>query len=219
MSPVRVPNGMKRVYFVRHAQSEANVARVHGGPHHPLSKKGMEQAAFIAERCSKLPLQALFASDMVRAQQTGQAIAERTGLQLQTAEDLCEIRMPSSFMERRFDTPESIEMEAQLIETMAPGVRHSDEETFEEMIARAGQVLSWLAERKEDHIGIVTHGLFLRCIVGRAIFGPEISPREMLALWRGLKTENTGLTILEYRPDTPKALWRVFTWNDHAHLG
>lgn len=210
---------MKRVYFVRHAESEANVARLHGGAHHPLSEKGQKQAEFIAERCAQLPLQVLFASNFVRAQQTGEVIAKRTGLRLQTADDLHEVEMPSHFMERRFDTPEAIEMEAQLIESMAPGVRHSDEENFDEMILRAGRVLSWLADCTEDHVGIVTHGLFLRCIVGRAIFGPEVSSREMLALWRGLKTENTGLTILEYRPDTPKALWRVFVWNDHTHLG
>ena len=210
---------MKRVYFVRHAESEANVARLHGGPHHPLSKKGMEQAQFIAERCTKLPLQALFASDAVRAQQTAGVIAKRTGLDLHTAPGFHEILMPSHMRERPFDMPEAIAAEAHLIENMAPGRRHSDEESFDEMMSRAAKALEFLAAQKEDHVGVVTHGLFLRCIVARAIFGPEVTPREALMLWRGLKSENTGLTILDYRPDTPKRLWRLFVWNDHAHLG
>lgn len=210
---------MKRVYFVRHAESEANVSRIHGGPHHPLSKKGEQQAAFIAERCAKLPLQALFASDAVRAQQTAGAISKRIGLPVHTVHDFHEINMPSHLMEQQFDTPEAIEAESNLIENMRPGHRHSDEENFDDMILRAGRVLEMLSNLPEEHVGVVTHGLFLRCIVGRAIFGPDISPREVLALWRGLRTENTGLTVVDYRPDTPKALWRVYTWNDHAHLG
>jgi probable phosphoglycerate mutase len=210
---------MKRIYFVRHAESEANVARVHGGAHHPLSKKGMEQAAFIAERCSKLPLQALFASDMVRAQQTGQVIAEKIGLPLQTAEGFQEVGMPSRLMEHPYDNPESIEALESLIETMAPGYKHSDEETFEEMMVRAGRALDFLANQKEEHIGVVTHGLFLRCLIAYGVFGAATSPRELLALWRGLRSENTGLTLMDYRPDTPKSVWRVTSWNDHAHLG
>jgi broad specificity phosphatase PhoE len=210
---------MKRVYFVRHGESEANVARVHGGPHHPLSKKGMEQAKFIAGRFAKLPIQTLYSSDLLRAQQTSATIAERIGLPLHTKSDLQEVGMPSHFMERRFDTPETIEMEMQLIENMAPGRRQHDEETFDEIISRAGRVLDWLSQLPEDHVGIVTHGLFLRCIIARAIFGIEVTPHEVLVLWRGLKSENTGLTILEYKPDTPKRLWQLFTWNDHAHLG
>jgi probable phosphoglycerate mutase len=210
---------MKRVYFVRHAESEANVARLHGGPHHPLSERGQKQAQFIAERCAKLPLQALCASDAIRAQQTAEAISKRTGLPVHTAHDLHEIIMPSRMMERRFDTSEAIEAESHLIENMKPGHRHSDEETFDEMTARAGRVLERLSQLPEEHVGVVTHGLFLRCLVGRAVFGADMTPRDLLALWRGLRSENTGLTIMDYRPDTPKSLWRLYTWNDHAHLG
>lgn len=210
--------GSKRFYLVRHAQSAANVARLHGGPHHPLTEQGFKQAAFVAERLAKLPLEALAASDAVRAQQTAELISKRTGLEVKTVPDLCEVRMPSHMLERRYDTPESIEAEEMLIEGMG-GPQSHDGETFEQMVARAGRVLAAFAELPEAHVGVVTHGLFLRCLVGCAIFGDSITPRDMLVLWRGFKSENTGLTILEYRPDTPKRSWRLFVWNDHAHLG
>jgi probable phosphoglycerate mutase len=210
---------MKRVYLVRHAESTANRARVHGGSEHRLTERGRAQARFVAERFAKLPVEALLASDYIRVQETAKAIAERTGLALETTEDLREVRLPSQLMEQQIDQAEAIETETKLIESMAPGYKHSDEETFDEMVARAGRMLDRLSRMPQQHIGLVTHGLFLRCLAGRAIFGADITPRELLALWRGLRTENTGLTILDYRPDTPKALWRIFTWNDHAHLG
>lgn len=212
-------SGKKHFYLVRHGESEANVLRMHGGNHHALSEKGKEQARQIAKRFSKLPVEAVYSSELVRAEQTAQIIAEQNNLPLETAPDLSEVAMPSSMMERSFDTPEAIKAEIDLIENMRPGYKHSDEESFDEMVARAGRVLDWFSSLPQTHIGIVTHGLFLRCLIGRAIFGPDLSPRELLSLWRGLRTQNTGLTILEYRPDTPKALWRVYTWNDHAHLG
>jgi broad specificity phosphatase PhoE len=211
--------GSKLLYLIRHAQSEANVARLHGGPHHPLTEQGKAQAAFVAERCAKLPLQTLCASDALRAQQTAEIIAAHTGITMQTMPDLCEVRMPSHMMERRFDTQEAIEAEESLIMGMRPGFKQTDEESFDEMVARAARVLNTFASMSEQHIGVVTHGLFLRCLVGNAVFGTDITPRELLSLWRGLKSENTGLSILEYRPDTPKRLWRLFVWNDHAHLG
>ncbi len=209
---------MKRFYLVRHAQSEANVARVHGGPHHSLSEEGRRQAQFVAERCAKLPLEALACSDFIRAKETAEIIAQRIGLKAKVVPDLGEVLMPSHMMERPYSTPEAIAEEEALIESMG-GPKVHDAESFEEMIARASRVLDAFATLPEQHVGVVTHGLFLRCLIGRALFGPEVTPRELLALWRGLKSENTGLTILEYRPDTPKRLWRLFVWNDHAHLG
>jgi broad specificity phosphatase PhoE len=210
---------MKRFYLVRHGESEANVAKVHGGPHHPLSERGRKQAEFIAERCAKLPLQAVYASTMVRAHQTGEAIAQRAGLALRVADGLHEVAPPSHLRDRPFTEKEFLESLEHLVDNLAPGRRYADEENFDDIVARATQALQWLAGLPEEHVAVVSHGLFLRCLMACAIFGSEITPRELLAIWRGFRSENTGLTILEYRPDMLKAQWRVFVWNDHAHLG
>lgn len=210
---------MKYVYLVRHGESEANIARIHGGEHHPLTERGLEQAGFIAERCSKLPLQAVFASPMVRAQQTGTVIAKRIGLPLGEAPDFIEVRGPSNLMERPVDDPEVKLGFESLNNNWGPGVRVGDEENFDDLVGRAGKALDFITAQEADHFAVVTHGLFLRIVIARALFGSDVSSRELLALWKGLHTDNTGITILRYQPERPDSMWRLITWNDHAHLG
>lgn len=209
---------MKRIYLVRHGESTANAMHVHGGPQHTLTPKGIEQAQFVAERCSKLPVEAIFASTMVRAQQTGEYIAKKLNLPLKTCEYIAELRGPSSLMERPEEDPEVAAGFAALNASMGPGYRHSDEENFDDLVARAGKALEFFASQPEEHIVAVTHGLFLRALIAHAFFGSTLNPREYLQLLQGFKSENTGLTILEYREDTPERPWRLFVWNDHAHL-
>ena len=69
----------KVVYFVRHGQSEDNVAPVFQSPDSPLSAVGRAQAARIAERVAKLSFQALLASPYRRAQETAAVIGNITG--------------------------------------------------------------------------------------------------------------------------------------------
>src|SRR2546427_92120 len=77
----------KVVYFVRHGQSEDNVAPVFQSPDSPLSAVGRAQAARIAARASKLAFEVLLASPYRRAQETAEVIGNVTGKAL----ELCEL--------------------------------------------------------------------------------------------------------------------------------
>lgn len=215
---------MKRVYLIRHGESTANLAHIHGGPHHQLTERGVAQAQTIGERCSKLNIKALFASDIVRAQQTAGVIAERVGLPLQTSELFREIRGPSIYEEQRADDPAIIKSFYEINKQWSHDYRHSDEENFGEILARANAALDFLASRPEDIVAVVSHELFMRLLVARAILGPELTPYECLRFFYSVKHLNTGLTALEYNPltkaeDESPFPWRLITWNDHAHLG
>lgn len=67
--------------IVRHGQSEGNRDRVftgHGPS--PLTERGREEARCAAARIASSPVDALFSSDLPRAVQTAEPIAELTGL-------------------------------------------------------------------------------------------------------------------------------------------
>lgn len=68
----------KVVYFVRHGESEANVAPVFQSPDSPLSERGRHQAQLIGERVSQLRFDALISSPFARARETAQVIAQAT---------------------------------------------------------------------------------------------------------------------------------------------
>ena len=79
---------MKTVYLVRHGESSANVGatKYFEGAESPLTEKGTEQARYIAERCTKLPIDLLVASTVKRAQQTASAISERINKPITSSE-------------------------------------------------------------------------------------------------------------------------------------
>jgi broad specificity phosphatase PhoE len=76
-----------RLIFTRHGESEANVLRIlsNRGLPHGLTEKGREQAMQLAQRLAGENVMALYASHILRAQQTAQIVSERIGLPIITS--------------------------------------------------------------------------------------------------------------------------------------
>lgn len=215
---------MKRIYLVRHGESEANVARTHGTPATPLTAKGQQQAEFIAERASKLPIQKIVASTMVRAHDTAKAIGHKLNLPVETSDLFVESKGPSEFQNVAYDDPASAQAYLELRQNYGkPGWRLSDAENFEDHTRRAQAALQFLLSKEEEHILVASHGLFLRLLAAHIIFGPTPTPNECQRIIQGMETANTGLSIVDYKEqwfDGTKLPnpWQIWTWNDHAHL-
>jgi broad specificity phosphatase PhoE len=210
---------MKTVYLVRHGESEGNVGPRYQGETTPLTKEGEQQAQFMADRASKLTVEALIASPMVRAQQTAALISESTGLPIETSALFVERRRPSVQVGNLKESPEVEEAEAAIIKSSGiSGYRYSDEENFDDLKIRTGQALTFLEEHTSSSILVVSHGVFLRNLAARVIFGEDLSGKECTAILEVFVASNTGLTVLTYDPErsTP---WNIISWNDHAHLG
>ncbi len=83
-----------------------------------------------------------------------------------------------------------------------------------------------MESRKEEHIVVVTHGKFLKAIIGSMMLGDRLNPDTYNLMDGFLWTHNTGVTVVDYKyPElVPKELrknkrWRLMTWNDYSHLG
>jgi broad specificity phosphatase PhoE len=68
---------MKTVYFVRHGSTDGNEQGAYQHVHTPLSELGRRQAACVARRFERIPVDIVITSDMARAVETGRCIAER----------------------------------------------------------------------------------------------------------------------------------------------
>ncbi len=211
----------KIVYFVRHGQSEDNVAPIFQSPDSPLSAKGIEQAERIAERVSKLPFEALIASPYNRAKQTAEVIARETGKGLEYSELFVERIKPSyvngkSYTDERASTLWQ-EWEKSLFKT---GTRAEDGENFDDLITRADKALAYLSTRPEQSLIVVTHGYFLLTLVARVVLGDLLLSETYKCFQKIASMENTGLTVLRYHSGLEtKPAWRLWIYNDHAHLG
>lgn len=210
---------MKVIYFVRHGESEGNAGATYQLEDSSLSEKGREQAAQVADRVSRLLVHALVSSPLPRTKETAEIISKKIGLPVTYSELFVERRRPSK--QRGLDrmSPEAIAIDREFIRSAAEaGYRYADEENFDDLAVRSHDALEYLAAHPADQLLVVTHGMFLRVLVARAIFGEQLTGPECSAFIGALTTANTGLTVLTYDPDRERP-WLIATWNDHAHLG
>ena len=207
----------KYIYLVRHGESEGNAGQYRQGPTSPLTQKGREQARIIAERCKSLPIDACISSTMTRAKETSEIISKEINKSFEYSDLFIERLRPTKQFGMTKDDPKSIEIDRLLIENFSkPNFRIADEENFEDLNTRGQKALDMLVQHKSKHILLVTHGLFMRILAGRVIFGDDFNGVIGDDMMRALKTANTGLVVFKYDEETKE--WILITWNDHAHL-
>jgi probable phosphoglycerate mutase len=211
---------MKKIYFVRHGESEGNVGIVRQVATTSLTEKGREQGRFVAKRCSNLPVELIISSTMNRARETSALILEKVNKPIEYSDLFAERRRPSQVLGKPKDDPESLKAEDTIVRKFhLPGFRYSDEENFDDLKMRAGKALAHLSERPEKHILVVTHGFFMRIIMGYVLFGKKMTGEECTKFIEKFHMHNTGITVLGYDPKENKEFpWWLWVWNDHAHL-
>ncbi|MES2225272.1 MAG: histidine phosphatase family protein [Patescibacteria group bacterium] len=211
----------KTIYFVRHGQSEANIAVGVSQPlDSPLTPKGKEQAGQVAERVGLIAFDLLVCSTLIRAKQTCEAITTRTGKEPVYSELFVERREPAELAGKSRDDTETSELwEAWNENLYTPGSRVSNGENFDDFMERADAALEYLQGREEETILVVTHGRFLRALLARVLLGPTITGESFRSFQSNIETQNTGLSVLKYGQHRGAVGWYVWIYNDHAHLG
>lgn len=220
-SNIDIMKSMKKIYFIRHGESEGNAGISGQSASSPLTEKGRKQAEFVAGRCMKLPVDVIISSSSVRATETAQIIADITNKSTEICDLFTERKSPSEIVGRLNDDLERLRVLNTIKDNFAlPGYRHSDEENTDDLKERAKEALSYLAAREEQNILVVAHGFFMRMIMAYVLFGDDLTARECDACARVFHLENTGITVLGYdEKSNPEMPWWLWMWNDHAHLG
>jgi broad specificity phosphatase PhoE len=81
-------------YFVRHGESEGNAARIFTGQtDSPLTARGRQQAAAVADELAKVSFDRIVSSDLSRTRDTAEVIAKRHGLPVEVVPELREINV------------------------------------------------------------------------------------------------------------------------------
>lgn len=211
----------KIAYFVRHAQSEDNVAPVFQSPNSPLNERGKRQAERIAERISKLHFGALIASPFERAKQTAEAITRATNRNAEYSDLFVERIKPTYINGKPYTDEKAAKLWREWQKSLyTSGARAEDGENFDDLLTRSDKALTFLSDRGEQSLVVVTHGYFLRTIVARVLLGSVLSGEAFRRFQKAAAMENTGLTVLRYRGGfEEEPSWRLWIYNDHAHLG
>ncbi|TSC75074.1 MAG: Phosphoglycerate mutase/fructose-2,6-bisphosphatase [Parcubacteria group bacterium Gr01-1014_30] len=210
---------VKKLFLVRHGESEANAANVQLGGEGHLTAKGKMEAKKLAGRFRKIPVDLILASDYERSLETAEIICRKIRKKLLVTELLREQRSSKEYLGRRYEQPRDpvIARIAALRKKYMnkKNWHYSDEENFFDALKRAKKFLRFVERRKKKNIVAVGHARFNRVIIGAMVFGKAFTPEIFYKLYDNFKTVNTGITFCELQ----EGKWRIITWNDHAHLG
>ncbi len=203
---------MTRILLSRHGETEWNaVRRVQGWTDIPLSTRGQAQAEALASRLSRIPLAAVYSSDLSRAAQTAAPAAARHGLTVQATPELREKGfgdwegLTQADLERDYPDLWHRYHVARDQNVLVPGG-----ETFSQVQARMAAVLSRVLAAHpgpEETVLLVGHGGSGRMLVLEALqVGLPMLPR--------LHLDNASLSRLDFHDGDS----RVILLNDTGHL-
>jgi probable phosphoglycerate mutase len=203
-----------QVLFIRHGETDWNrIKRIQGHIDIPLAVTGLEQAAQLAQRLSLeskagATLDAVYTSDLVRAQQTAKPFADALGLSLHLNVGLRE-RWYGDFQGHDSD-----EIRAKYPSEYAVWQSHNPDFTppggesqraFSQRVLRTIEPV--VAAHPNGRIACVAHGGVLDCIY-RFVRGlPLDVPREWPLL-------NSSINVVDFENGHAK----IVSWGDVAHL-
>jgi probable phosphoglycerate mutase len=198
-----------RICIIRHGETDWNVAkRIQGHTDIPLNETGRAQALAMAFNAAHQRFHAIYSSDLLRAQETAQALAQR--------EDH-EVKLLPQLRERHFGIFQGLTA-AEGAERYPQAHAHYmardpdyDFETGESLAgfaARVADSIAWLVRRHRGQtIAAVSHSGVLDVVYRRATGRPLSTPRDF-------KIPNCALNWFHFDSQG----WHLEAWGDRHHL-
>jgi len=191
-----------RLFLVRHGQTHANVSRQldTAVPGLDLTDEGRAQALALAERLKGEDLGAIYTSDLARAQQTAQPLAEVLGLDVVVLPGLREIS--AGDYEMSTDWQPYIDAVVRWREDPAHEIPGGDSGVG--FMGRYDAAIREIVAGGHESALAVSHGAAMRVWCATTL---EL-PREFLD---GRRVDNTQVVTVEGDPDSG---WRLLAWGD-----
>lgn len=172
------------ILLIRHGETPWNAERrLQGHIDIPLNELGLQQAAALGQALAGEPLAAVLSSDLQRAHQTAQAVAELHALPVQT-DALLRERCYGAFegllyadIAAQYPHDYAQWQSRQIDAVMPSGERQA--ESFRQFYARANAaIVRWAGQYDGRAIAIVAHGGVLECAYREAVGMRLDSPRD-----------------------------------------
>jgi probable phosphoglycerate mutase len=199
MSQPAQPPGTTRLYLVRHGQSVANVTWQFSYKRFdpPLTELGREQAQITAEYLRAIPVDAMYASPMLRARQTAEIFKAAIGLDFEVIEELREVNVGE--LEDLPSSKESWDVHFQVHRDWADGrldVCFPGGENYHGLSGRALKAFARIvAERPGQASLVVGHGAIFTAAVDALC--PDVRMAEIMTL----PNRNCGITTVDIQAD------------------
>ena len=201
------------IFLIRHGQSAGNAeGRFGGHSPTPLSELGQQQAENAAKAVAKERITAIYSSDLLRAVQTAQPLADKLGLEINKSEAFRErhvgVLQGLTFSEAKANFPKDY------YALINRNLQHiiTEGESYQQLLYRTTRAFDDILDyHRGGKVAIFSHTGTI-CFLTLYIIG-AINSRTKTAPW--LVTSNCGINRFEFRGRTNV---RVFAINDTRHL-
>ena len=198
-----------QIYLIRHGRQSSNLCNVNVD----LSREGHRQAELVAERLKEYGIEGLYASTLIRAQQTAEHIGQVLALPVITAEDIQEIDFGAWTGISDVELDKLYKEERDAYRKGHKDICYPDGESGETCYRRYKKGMEWIItdakEKGAASIAVVTHGIAMRAFLCGVL---DISFAKRGTLAKSL--ENASITELRYEDGA----YYLERFNDYAHL-
>lgn len=200
---------MKRIYFIRHGESDWNKKkRVQGQKNTKLTEKGRKQAHLLGKKLNKLNIDIIYSSDLDRAKETSEIINEYINSELILSKMLREMNFGNWTGKLLQNIKENKKEDYNKWMTYPELVKFDSGESLEDVKKRMNKFFKEILKNDMyKDIAIVSHGSTIKMGI-IALLKAENS------LYKNMSIHNTSLTVIELR-DYNNVLLR---FNDTSHL-
>jgi len=175
------------IYLVRHGQTDWNVEKkTQGHTDIPLNDIGREQARSLSLDISKLGIDSIISSDLLRAKETAEIINEANGVNLIFDQRLREI----NYGDLEGISRDNLKPETWDIFNVTP--EKFNAEPFTDVFVRIKSLFDELSD-KQENILIVTHGGPLRMIMYYANNRDKFDKKEYALFSQNAKIKNAAV--------------------------
>ena len=198
-----------RICFIRHGETDWNVEkRIQGHTDIPLNATGRAQALAMAYNAAHVSFNVIFSSDLQRAVETAQALAQREALEIQ---QLPQLRERHFGIFQGITAAEGAERHPEAYEHYRARDPHYAFETGESMLAfaaRVAEAVDWMVRHHTGRtLAAVTHGGVLDILYRKATGRPLHTPRDFVI-------PNCALNWFRFDAHG----WHLESWADRHHL-
>ncbi len=215
----------KTIYIIRHGETTSNRKAVIQGSDEPLTDIGQKQAKKLGLRLKRdhvaYPIQCLLTSAYTRAVQTAEIIGACIEKTPHHYENAHERKHPSVIVGKSFSDAAIARIVNEGRKNFHdPSFVYGDGENFIQLKLRALATLEYMLTLQEEHIALVTHGMFATALAAASQRGKALTSQDIEHYQ--FRLSNTGLCTLVYRDrktfSKDDTGWLILKWNDIAHL-
>lgn len=201
---------MTNIYLIRHGEAEGNIyRRAQGHYQGRVTAKGYRQIDALAERFRGVPLDALYASDLLRTRETAGAITRYHDLPLNLEPRLREINMGSWEDVPWGNLTHDFPQDMLNFNDDPDNWRAQGAETFPQLKARMREAVLDIAARHEGQtVACVSHGMAIRSLLSDVLGVPSAE------IYRVPHGDNTAVSLLQVEDGRISVVF----YNDNSHL-